>query len=372
MEGPPKPKQPVLVYQFPFPKTKKVAFHNIIRTEDPISRDNLSRLSAARDELCNALDANNSNSVFACSEKYLPCFFGLVVSVEDNKNLRLNSPLNFHWTSIFSGKNKPPFITCFTYRYEVVMAVFVYAIAHINKGYDEVCHTTESNLEENSKKSANHLRTAAGILEYIMTKELPRWLDIPADKPMELYPTILQALSDYCTATAQCVTLNKALIEGKTSRLVMSKLAVDVWRKMESVLNAFKTNHEYKEMSPPFKSFIALASGLGKGMAFRYMGDMAHEEEKWGTAVSFLNIASTSISTVWVPSPGTALNRYSKEIEEARDDIEHMKRSYANENNHIYYQPVTAENSLEIPEAKCLMTAFGWVPPQPIFNAIHP
>jgi len=232
MEGPPKSKQPVLAYQFAFPKTKKVAFHNIIRTEDPISKDNLSRLSAARDELCNALDANNTNSVFSCCEKYLPFLFGLVVSVEENKNLRLNSPLCFNWTSVFSGKSKPPFITCFTYRYEVVMAVFIYGIAHMNKGDDAVVSSSESNLEESSKQAANHFRTAAGILEYMMTKELPRWLDIPADKPMELYSTILQALSDYCTATAQEVTLKKALIEGKTSKHVMCKLAVDVWKKM--------------------------------------------------------------------------------------------------------------------------------------------
>jgi len=199
---------------------------------------------------------------------------------------------------------------------------------------------------------------------------LPRWVDLPTERPLEINTNICQALLDYCCATAQTLTLKKALITGSTSKVVMSKLAVDVWRKYETVQKAFKDHVEYKEMSSPFKSFLGLMVGLAKAIAYKYMGDNSHEEEKYGQAVTFLTVAQDSLKNVWVPSPGTPLAKFSKEIDEAKDDIGHIQRSYAMENNHIYFQKVVEENALEIPEGKCLMTPLGWVPPQPSYTSI--
>jgi len=166
------------------------------------------------------------------------------------------------------------------------------------------------------------------------------------------------------------IMVKKALNEGKTSKSVLAKLSVDIWKKNESVITIFKQHEDFKEMLAPWKSFLSLAFGLSKGMAFKYMGEAANEEAKHGLAVSFLQVASVAIQTVWVPSPGTALQRFAKEIEEAKADIEHMKRSFENENNHIYYDKVIAENMLEIAEQKCLMQAINWMPPQPAYNSI--
>ncbi len=107
----PPPTSAALIFQFPFPKAKKISFQSIFRTEDPATKDNLSRTTTIRDELVNgkqllmitiriALDGGNASACIASLERYLPQLFGLVVSVEDNQKLRLNSPLSMNTSHV--------------------------------------------------------------------------------------------------------------------------------------------------------------------------------------------------------------------------------------------------------------------------------
>ena len=63
IDGIPKSKQPVLVYAFNVPSTKKIALHNNFRLEDPVSKDNLAKTSAIRDEFVNAITSGSPSSI---------------------------------------------------------------------------------------------------------------------------------------------------------------------------------------------------------------------------------------------------------------------------------------------------------------------
>jgi len=371
IEGVAKSKQPVLVFQFfPFPQTKKIALQTIFRTDDPISKENLAKTSTVRDELYTALISNNSTAIMTASERYLPLLFGFVVAVEDNKKLRLNSPLNFSWGSAIYSKTKQ--FVCYTYKYEAIMGCLVYAYANMNRAFETLSSASEADFEEPSKKAATYLRTAAGIFDYVNTRELPRWTDIPKERPMEITSQILQALTEYCCAAAQMITIKKALLGNQTSRITMAKLAVDVWKKMESANSAFKSHADVKEMNPALRTFLNICQSLSKAVAFKYLGEDAYRDEKFGVAVSYLGAASSSLQGLEVPQVGSALAKYKNEVEESRDDIEHLKRTYNNENNHIYFQKQIETIALEIPEAKNLMTPIAWMPPQPSYTSLEP
>lgn len=88
-------------------------------------------------------------------------------------------------------------------------------------------------------------------------------------------------MSEYCCATAQTITLKKALLGGTTSKQVMAKLAVDVWKKYEAVQTCFTQAFpaEFKDIYPVFKNFLNLALSLSKATAYKYMGEAAHAEE---------------------------------------------------------------------------------------------
>jgi len=250
------------------------------------------------------------------------------------------------------------------------MTILSYAFAHIGRAREIMEGTDDSSFEENSKKAAGLLRSAAGMFLYVQTRELPRWIDIPGDRPAEIDFKICIAMADYCCATAQSLTIKKALSTG-TSKVVLGKLAVDVWRKFQSMHSSFTKIPEWKDMAPPFKNYLVLLEGISKAEAYKYMGQGAYAEEKWGHAVAYLNFASNASRPVWTPGPGTPLAVYAKEIQESKDDIEHVKRSYNNENEHIYVDKVpTDEAKLEIAEPKCLMTAEAWLPPKPAYEKL--
>lgn len=373
IDGVPKPTQAILIYQFPYPKTKKIQLQSVFRTQDNTTVENLNKTSTIRDDLITSIEANSSNLVIQAAERYLPYLFGFVVAVENNPNLRLNTPLNFSWSSCLThgSSSKPHYYTCYTYKFEAIMALMVYAIAHINRAFEIMAVTTNDSFEENSKKGAQFLRQAAGILEYISTKELPRWTDMPNERPLEIDSKIITALMDYCTASAQTVSIKKGMTSG-TSNSVLAKLAVDVWRKFDTFAATFKAlpADDSKNLNAPFKSFISLAQGLAKASAFRFMACDQYAQEKYGNAVAYINVAAASLARVWTPSPGTPLAKYLKEIEDGKDDIAHIQRSYRNENDHIYIQKVPDEASLEVPDPKCLMSPLSWVPPNPVFDKI--
>jgi hypothetical protein len=94
----------------------------------------------------------------------------------------------------------------------------------------------------------------------------------------------------YCCAAAQMVSLKKALLGGTTSPITMAKLAIDIWKKMDSVAATFKAHPgnirvqfsykvEYKEMNTGWKSFIVIAQNLSKAVAYKYLAMDAYKEE---------------------------------------------------------------------------------------------
>lgn len=59
----PKVKQAILIYQYGYPQTKKIAFNKIFRTDNVLSQENLNRTTAVRDELADALTTKNTSSI---------------------------------------------------------------------------------------------------------------------------------------------------------------------------------------------------------------------------------------------------------------------------------------------------------------------
>jgi len=368
-EGVPKSKQPILIFQFTLPRTKKLVFQDAFRTQDEATKENLSKTSCIRDELITAIESGTTSSVFTAIERYLPHLFGLVVSVEENSKLRLNSPLKFSWSSSFDNKAKPHLFHCYTYRFEVIMVCILFGYAHINKARElmETCGdaVSGSSFDEASKKAVQLLRTAAGIFDYVATRELPRWTDLPKALPLEINAAICNALIDYCCACAQMITMKKGVITG-TSNAVLAKLAADVANKCESFYVTFRKLPEYKEdLFTPFKNFLSSLNGLMRATMYKFLGQAEYEKENYGVAVAYLNASKEALKSLSTSTNGTPLARFQREFEEGKADIEHIDRMYTNENNHIYFKPVPDFKSLEVPEAKCLMTPLGWIPPQP-------
>ena len=64
------------------------------------------------------------------------------------------------------------------------------------------------------------------------------------------------------------------------------------------------------------------------------------------------------------------LNSNKKNENEIVEDIEHIYRTFFNENEHIYYQKLADEITIEIVDPKCITQPESWVPPAPAFTTL--
>eukprot|EP01112_Ceratiomyxa_fruticulosa_P008837 TRINITY_DN2290_c0_g2_i1.p1 TRINITY_DN2290_c0_g2~~TRINITY_DN2290_c0_g2_i1.p1 ORF type:complete len:370 (-),score=75.17 TRINITY_DN2290_c0_g2_i1:94-1203(-) len=361
-----------LLYKFALPTTKSIAFHKVIRTVDQKSQDDLIKTSNARDEMLSQLEKGEigSPATVQAIERYIPFLYGLVIAVEGQPHVRLNDPLCFNWTSGI-GNNKK-FTPEYTYRFEVAMTLITYGISLANRAWTINENTTPLSFDEDSKQAAHFLRLASGVFDYVNMVELPRWINLPASRPAETLPHAVTALSHLCIASAQDITVKKA-VEQKTvkSKAMITKLAAEVWRRNELTFMEFKNmGDDFKKcICSPLQKYLVLATLMGKANAYRFAGITQQEAGSLGKAVSYLNVAVQALNEI--PLQSGDLATWKTIATEMKADIEHIHRAFTKENDMIVFDRVPDESSLEIPEPKCLMTPIPYNPPYPAFSDIH-
>jgi len=197
--------------------------------------------------------------------------------------------------------------------------------------------------------------------------ELPRWINLPADRPLETMGPVTSALSLMCVAGAQDLAVKKAVLKG-TSKGIIVKLSADVWRKYESAVALLQTlpdNAYNSTINTTLKNFLNSSMNLQKANTFKFAGQTAMEGGKCGLAV-----ASLSVSTKALKSISGALPLWKGMIAEQTADVEHYARVYLKENDLIAFDKVPDEASLAVPEPKSLMAAQAYAPPTPIAREI--
>jgi len=301
-------------------------------------------------------------------DNYLPYLFGLVVALEGQPHIRLNDPLCFSWTSSLTNSKKPYF-TDYTYRYEVVMTLMVYAYVMCNRAWFINETLAEGNFEENSRQAAHYLKSAAGVFDYVHDVELPRWINMPADRPLETIAGITTALSLMCVAAAQELVVKKAVLKG-TSKSVIVKLSADVWHKYENALAQIQALPDgyCGNVNSTLKSFLVASTNLQKANTYKFAGQAAMEEAKCGIAVANLNVAVKALKDV---SGSGALGLWKGVMMEQKADVEHYSRLYNKENDLVAFDKVPEEVLLDKPEPKSLMSAIVYTPPAPVFHEIN-
>jgi hypothetical protein len=356
-----------MMFKFDLPSSKHVYYDKIIRTTDAVAASNLVTASCTREAVIMAISKHDVASILKAIDNYLPYLFGLVMAVEGQPHIRLNDPLLFAWTSAL-GSNKRAYFTDYTYRYEVVMILMTYAYAMCNRAWSINETTTEQTFEENSKQAAHCLKVAAGVFEYISSIELPRWLNLPADAPLEVTAPCAAALSLACIAAAQELAVKKAVLKG-TSLSIIAKLSADVWHKYEAagaLLHSMPSG-AVSSLNPTLKSFLTTCIYLQKANTLKFAGQLAMGGHKCGVAVAYLQSATKCLKDV--SSSGT-LSSWKDIIVAQKGEVEHFSCLYSKENDIVAFDKVPDETLLDIPEAKSIMSAVAYSPPAPAFQEV--
>eukprot|EP00026_Physarum_polycephalum_P008779 Phypoly_transcript_08880.p1 GENE.Phypoly_transcript_08880~~Phypoly_transcript_08880.p1 ORF type:complete len:254 (+),score=37.20 Phypoly_transcript_08880:617-1378(+) len=252
------------------------------------------------------------------------------------------------------------------------MTLMTYGYALCNRAWSINSTTTDSTFEENSKQTAHFLRLAAGVFDYVHTVELPRWLNMPADRPLEAIAPITAALSLMCLAGAEELAVKKAVIKNNMSKQTTSKLSADVWKKYENAifqLNAMPGDSK-KNVNPTWRQFLSGCESLQKANTLKFAGQIAEEAKKIGIACSYLELAVRCLKEVVAPNAGSTLGPWKDTIDQQKADVEHFHRLFTKENNLIAFEKLVDEHQLDIPEPKSLMTSQQYNAPFPAFTEI--
>ncbi|KAK5579403.1 hypothetical protein RB653_009086 [Dictyostelium firmibasis] len=352
---------------FELPQSKRVQFEKIIRTQTPQSSTHLSQTSLSRNELIIIIEKSSFQSVITACEKYIPDLYGLMISVEDNNSLRLNEQLSFSWSSITGSKSN--FYSGFSLRFELIMSLVVYGLAHYNRASEINDCSNESNFDENAKLMVNHLKTAAGIFNFITSVELPRWMNIPEDRPVECRQGFSLGMYEICLSTALSITARKA-VKQSTSPSIISKLHCEAWQKAEMAKQFLKDleNSFYKKLSKSFKQIVSDIIIIENAKTFMFMALNAKSQGKIADALGYFS--QVNFSKIKKPSN----TKISTIINSIVNDVILEQQGLTRENDVIYFEKRTDINSLPekpSPMPKSIVNMITFSPPLPSFMSIN-
>jgi hypothetical protein len=113
--------------------------------------------------------------------------------------------------------------------FEVANVLVTKALAHY--GTAKLLAVANEDSKPSHAECATELRIAAGVLNHVGDNILPRWVEPPAKKPVEVERHIVKGLALFFLATAQRITIAKASETG-TKHAVLARLyqgAVDMY-----------------------------------------------------------------------------------------------------------------------------------------------
>lgn len=354
-------KLPIWIYKTPLPKTQRLQFENTFKNLDKKTEELFKNYTIVREEVRGALEIDSTSAIISTIERYMPAFFGLMEAAEALPP-DFSKFLKISWTCPIGFKYNTTVFTTNTFRYEVVMAMLAYAIAHRNAAHDLLknANVQDSDFEEQSKTIAQLLTKSAGVFDHIYCQQLSNWKVRPENVQLpELCDELYLAMSTLCIAEAQEITIKKGLMKG-TSVAAISKLCVDVFQKYEYINNLLRNMKgcPASEVLPPLLNYVSINMKVWKAVSYKLVAMDCYSKGEYGVAVGNLKMAS-SIATEEKKDPllESFLSGYNNE----RTVIQELLKKYSSENDTIYYDKVPSD--IPLPEGKCLMKVTPFTPP---------
>ena len=183
--------------------------------------------------------------------------------------------LPFAWTSPIDHKSTTQFTHIASFHFEIAMMLHVLAGAHANRARELMASVEPDDVDdfdEKAKAAAEHIRTAAGLFDYLAKKALLRWKNPPPEAPYECNVVVCGALRNLCLSMGQALVVKKAKLH-TTSQSTVAKLSVGGFREAEAAFKAVINMRDTKCISDAFKDFLHAHVVVHKTNALRALGE---------------------------------------------------------------------------------------------------
>lgn len=358
-------------------------FSSSIKDEE--SSNFIKNLSESRNVMTQEIQGGSpSASKISAIDHYIPYAFRLMESLNNQETVYLSKPMEFDWRGGFTTS-----IERVKYReviYDIIMALHSKAIFHHRMAAEIVLADIN-----NVGQSSQHLRAAAGIMEYINQSLFPRWVSarLRENLPPECMSPVCMAMFHYFNAMAQMLAIIKADQKvGGTPPALMTKLCLAVVKEFDASIDILvrQTADVIKLDIPQLLVHFGALRELSKAIAFKFQAEslLAQAEKGVGPAIWLCGRAQESLryqggggltllgsSTPYNPeTPGLPRDKGLRVpltgVTALSEAITAMEKSARMDNDYIYHTviPTGPADMPELPEAKLLMTPLPFVPPE--------
>eukprot|EP00743_Colponemidia_sp_Colp-15_P006001 GILK01006449.1.p1 GENE.GILK01006449.1~~GILK01006449.1.p1 ORF type:complete len:424 (-),score=82.10 GILK01006449.1:162-1433(-) len=374
------------IFAYPFPLTGPVAFHDIFKCKTAESKAMLERSAEARERAGKMLAAaRNSTSgmsfepLIAAISAYLPHLFSIASVVEGAAETRIFRSLVFRWRASLGGiptllGGSDADMDSSNHHFEIRFILLSLGYAYSNEAGSlmQRASVDGGDLDGPSKVASQHLRTAAGIFDYLADIEARQWTTLPEERAPELVPAVPAALCSISMAQAQELAVRIAVAKGTSSSLV-AKLIMAVYNHYvtaQQLLTQRLSREDYSNLIGSFREYVRVKSVITKSVVYKLMGSDAKAKQEHGKAVAYLQAAVELSSTIRMSADGGLSDMKAMLDAEHADNVS-LLNAYSSENSRIYYEPVPPASELILPEPKQILDIVPFVKPEPLYRHIN-
>ncbi|GAB4828900.1 hypothetical protein Ancab_018561 [Ancistrocladus abbreviatus] len=353
-----------------------IVFEDIFSAHDSATLEQLKELSAKRRAIEESINETSSVTDAIAREMsggltshcqqdlqklelYLPLLANLVLHVESVSNRqRINqwiSLLKIRWTSTLSSSSffkitGPKFFQIDSLKFELGMTLFLYGAILHERAFEV--------LSEDLVQSANLLRKAAGVYNYLALEVLPSLQPmLPPEKPAEAVTRISSAMSLVCLAEAQAVTIKRAEENGSTGGL-LAKLHYGISQLLDEAMTTLQwLLGDYKDISAHFVDFISSCKAIHELRSYKCLAQGHKLDGEVGIAIAVLRKASRYAQKK-LPVEQSWKLIFMEEV----NDVSEMLKKYEDENAFGWRKKIPLEDELPLPEGKIIVTLIPYQP----------
>jgi len=234
-----------------------------------------------------ASGSNSSSMRLSCLDIYLPLITNLLNSLNMQPPVAIEKQFSFEWRGAFCAPEQMAYNQSNEMIFELGMVLHTKAVLH----YNMAAEMLEGDVATNLQAAGQNLRIAAGIMRYLGTDLLPKWLagaQGKGSRPPELCEEVCLAYAELFTASAQQMAFVKALVKvGGSPAGILTKVGL-------GVVTLITGNYDPARLLPDVKSHYSIMRELYKALVSKYQAVTYSDKDEKGTAIGYCQEAAVS------------------------------------------------------------------------------
>lgn len=346
------------VLRFRCPEINKVKNLNFVRSFRTVgthttTQSVLKQADSSRSYLAKSLSVSGKDTphrtIVGAAQKYLPFINQILLACKvQPENARLDQQLIFDWSSGIEKKRR-------SFRSEALMYELIMTIATEAMGTAGMA--CDSCTDGKFADACRDFKKAAGIMEFLETEQLPKWISKSSDIedkdiPAEANVGTCEAFKTLFLAIAQQMAVATTLVKSATPNYsLVAKLSLGIAEQMETFVSVMRSKAPTAKTRIDEDFFVLMTFEIELQRAFSLYFQARNywdNEKDYGMGIAVLSLAINSMKTRESPvskglpeiKKGSPLKSIEKDIADVKAHMNTLLKAWETDNSKVYFEKV--------------------------------